>query len=64
MSKILGAVQFDTLKNINLDLIDEKLIDHSYSIIRTAIDRNKIPHSQILKIIKEQKFNTYINEII
>ena len=55
---------FDTLKNINLDLIDEKLIDHSYSIIRTAIDRNKIPHSQILKIIKEQKFNTYINEII
>ena len=53
---------FQTLKDINMIDIDNKLINEAYSIITSAIIKNDIVPSQVLKTIKEQKFNVFINK--
>ena len=50
------------VKNLNLDTIDENLINQDYNIIIDAIVSNEVMQSKILKTIKEQIFNNYINE--
>ena len=52
---------FQTLKDINMIDIDNKLINEAYSIITSAIIKNDIVPSQVLKTIKEQKFNVLLN---
>ena|GEM_PF-4202643 len=53
---------FESLKSISLDEINEQLINKSYNIITKAIIDNGIAPSKVLKTIKEQKFNLYINQ--
>ncbi|NLO70410.1 MAG: hypothetical protein GX102_05610, partial [Porphyromonadaceae bacterium] len=53
---------FDSLRQIKLEDINAELINDAYNIIIQAITENDIVASQVLKTIKEQKFNSFINK--
>lgn len=53
---------FKSIKSIKIKDINEKLVSEAYDIIIEAINENEILPSQVLKTIKEQKFNVFINK--
>lgn len=53
---------FESIKNIKIEDINERIVSEAYDIIIKVINENEILPSQVLKTIKEQKFNTFLNK--